>query len=338
MARLRHPNVVLFMGAVMQANQLAIVTQFIPRGSLFRLLHRSKADLDPRRRLQMALDVARGMNYLHTSNPAIVHRDLKSPNLLVDRDWTVKVCDFGLSRVKSATFLTSKSHGGTPEWMAPEILRNEPSDERADVYSFGVVLYELVTNQEPWTSLNPMQVVGAVGFAGQRLSLPPGLDPKVAGIINSCWASKAADRPSFTQVLEALRGFKELQACRPSPADNGDGSTAGSEASLAGVAAVTAASAPADVLGHVSSGCAIDHDLASSPAAAALGVGVESWGSGAAPPAAAVRSESAPIEAVPAAAGGSALAGQHSMAGSSVSRQASSVSAPAAPQQPLIML
>eukprot|EP00878_Enallax_costatus_P018812 GHUV01019826.1.p1 GENE.GHUV01019826.1~~GHUV01019826.1.p1 ORF type:complete len:223 (+),score=75.57 GHUV01019826.1:412-1080(+) len=222
--------------------------------------------------------------------------------------------------------------------MAPEILRNEPSDERADVYSFGVVLYELVTNQEPWTSLNPMQVVGAVGFAGQRLSLPPGLDPKVAGIINSCWASKAADRPSFTQVLEALRGFKELQACRPSPADNGDGSTAGSEASLAGVAAVTAASAPADVLGHVSSGCAIDHDLASSPAAAALGVGVESWGSGAAPPAAAVRSESAPIEAVPAAAGGSALAGQHSMAGSSVSRQASSVSAPAAPQQPLIML
>jgi serine/threonine protein kinase len=70
----------------------------------------------------------------------------------------VQVCDFGLSRVKSATFLTSKSHGGTPEWMAPEILRNEPSDEKADVYSFGVVLYELVTNQEPWTSLNPMQV------------------------------------------------------------------------------------------------------------------------------------------------------------------------------------
>ncbi len=98
------------------------------------------------------------MHYLHSCRPAIVHRDLKSPNLLVDRDWTIKVCDFGLSRVKNATFLTSKSHGGTPEWMAPEVLRNEQSNEKCDVYSYGVVLYELVTNQEPWGSMDPMQV------------------------------------------------------------------------------------------------------------------------------------------------------------------------------------
>lgn len=91
-----------------------------------------------------------------------------------------------------------------------EILRNEPSDEKADVYSFGVVLYELVTGLEPWTSLNPMQVVGAVGFANQRLAIPPGLDARVAALINHCWASDPAARPSFAQVLEVLRGFKEL--------------------------------------------------------------------------------------------------------------------------------
>uniref|UniRef100_A0A383V826 Protein kinase domain-containing protein n=1 Tax=Tetradesmus obliquus TaxID=3088 RepID=A0A383V826_TETOB len=119
--------------------------------------------------------------------------------------------------------------------MAPEILRNEPSDEKADVYSFGVVLYELVTCSEPWTSLNPMQVVGAVGFAGQRLALPPGLDSQVAGIINSCWASKPADRPSFAQLLERLRAFKELPACPHPPA------AAAADGSSGGLAAVAAA-------------------------------------------------------------------------------------------------
>lgn len=260
------------------------------------------------------------------------------PPLLLLLLYVVQVCDFGLSRVKSATFLTSKSHGGTPEWMAPEILRNEPSDEKADVYSFGVVLYELVTNSEPWTSLNPMQVVGAVGFAGQRLSLPPTLDPKVAAIINSCWASKAADRPSFSYVLEALRGFKELKACRLVSATDGESGTAGNAALGPGVIAATAASAPADVLDHVSSSSGVDHDLASSPAAAAA-VGVESWGSGAAPALAATRSDSAPAAAIPAAAHGVPLVGQRSVAGGGISRQtSSSVSVAAASQQPLIML
>ncbi|KAI7988023.1 putative serine/threonine-protein kinase SIS8 [Camellia lanceoleosa] len=70
---------------------------------------------------------AKGMNYLHTSHPIIVHRDLKTPNLLVDKNWVVKVCDFGLSRIKHNTFLSSKSTAGTAEWMAPEVLKNEPS-------------------------------------------------------------------------------------------------------------------------------------------------------------------------------------------------------------------
>ncbi|XP_015617505.1 probable serine/threonine-protein kinase SIS8 isoform X2 [Oryza sativa Japonica Group] len=129
MKKLRHPNVILFMGAVASLQRLCIVTEFLPRGSLFRLLQKNAGKLDPRRRVHMAIDIARGMNYLHNSSPPIVHRDLKSSNLLVDKNWTVKVADFGLSRLKLETFLTTKTGKGTPQWMAPEVLRNEPSNE-----------------------------------------------------------------------------------------------------------------------------------------------------------------------------------------------------------------
>ncbi|GKV03577.1 hypothetical protein SLEP1_g15851 [Rubroshorea leprosula] len=205
MLRMRHPNVVLFMGAVTRSPHLSILTEFLPRGSLYKLLHRPNPQLDEMRRMRMALDVAKGMNYLHTSHPPIVHRDLKSPNLLVDKNWVVKVCDFGLSRLKHHTFLSSKSTAGTPEWMAPEVLRNEPANEKCDVYSFGVILWELVTLRIPWKGLNPMQVVGAVGFQNRRLEIPDSVDPSVAQIIRECWHTESHLRPSFAQLMSWLR-------------------------------------------------------------------------------------------------------------------------------------
>ncbi|KAL6519767.1 hypothetical protein OROMI_032661 [Orobanche minor] len=208
MRRLRHPNILLFMGAVTSPQRLCIITEFLPRGSLFQLLQRNTSKLEWRRRIHMALDIARGMNYLHHCSIPIVHRDLKSSNLLVDRNWTVKVGDFGLSRLKHETYLTTKTGQGTPQWMAPEVLRNEPSDEKADVYSFGVILWELVTQKIPWESLNSVQVIGAVGFMNQRLDMPKDIDPQWVSIIDSCWHSEPQCRPSFQELVEKL---KELQ-------------------------------------------------------------------------------------------------------------------------------
>ncbi|BAT95001.1 hypothetical protein LR48_Vigan10g094900 [Vigna angularis] len=210
MRRLRHPNIVLFMGAVTRPPNLSIISEYLPRGSLYRLLHRPNCQIDEKRRIKMALDVARGMNCLHTSTPIIVHRDLKSPNLLVDKNWNVKVCDFGLSRLKHNTFLSSKSTAGTPEWMAPEVLRNEPSNEKCDVYSFGVILWELATLRLPWTGMNPMQVVGAVGFQNRRLEIPKEVDPIVARIIWECWQQDPNLRPSFAQLTVALKPLQRL--------------------------------------------------------------------------------------------------------------------------------
>ncbi|KAK1367013.1 Serine/threonine-protein kinase CTR1 [Heracleum sosnowskyi] len=207
MKRVRHPNVVLFMGAVTKRPHLSIVTEYLPRGSLYRIIHRPSAGetLDPRRRLRMALDVAKGINYLHCLNPPIVHWDLKSPNLLVDKNWTVKVCDFGLSRFKANTFISSKSVAGTPEWMAPEFLRGEPSNEKSDVYSYGVILWEFVTLQQPWSGLGPAQVVGAVAFQNRRLAIPQNTSPILTSLMESCWSDEPAHRPSFKSIVDTLK-------------------------------------------------------------------------------------------------------------------------------------
>ncbi|KAJ9537393.1 LOW QUALITY PROTEIN: hypothetical protein OSB04_030126 [Centaurea solstitialis] len=187
MLRLRHPNVVRFMGAVTRPPNISIVTEYLPRGSLFRLLHRSYGQLGEKRRLRMALDVAKGMNYLHTSNPIIVHRDLKTPNLLVDSDWVVKVCDFRMSSMKHNTFLSSESTCGTPEWMAPELLRNGPHNEKCDVFSFGVILWELATLYQPWVGMSRTEIVDAVGLHFRHLHIPEHVDPLVARLLIDCW-------------------------------------------------------------------------------------------------------------------------------------------------------
>ncbi|KAK8505134.1 hypothetical protein V6N13_026000 [Hibiscus sabdariffa] len=92
-----------------------------------------------------------------------------------------------------------------PEWMAPEFLRGEPSNEKSDVYSFGVILWELVTMQQPWSGLSPAQVVGAVAFQNRRLAIPPNTSPKLASLMESCWVDDPARRPSFDNIVEALK-------------------------------------------------------------------------------------------------------------------------------------
>lgn len=202
--KLRHPHVVLFMGAAVTPNELCIVMEFASRGSLWAVLHgRQRTECTPRRRLQWAAETAKGMAYLHSRTPPIVHRDLKSGNLLVDEDWHVKVSDFGLARTKSAD--PARSQVGTYAWMAPELLEQRPYDERVDVYSFAIVLWELLTGVEPFKGLHPMQIMRAVD-RGERPPVPPSPEcpPDYVALMQACWSKEPERRPTFRDCLQRL--------------------------------------------------------------------------------------------------------------------------------------
>lgn len=218
----RHPNIVLLMGTMASSRRLCIVSELCHRGSLYRVLHqttgsaggdggaRSLKPLPPwSKRLQMMHDAASGCHFLHSSEPCIVHLDLKSPNLLVDKNWNVKVADFGLARIKQHFFVDATGPVGTPEWTAPEILKSEPFNERADVYSFGVVLWEMATRSKPFVGI-PGHVVVAKVISGQKLKRPT--EEQTGGtlpdgymeLMYACMSAQWQDRPKFDDIRSRL--------------------------------------------------------------------------------------------------------------------------------------
>ncbi|KAA8515107.1 hypothetical protein F0562_018106 [Nyssa sinensis] len=200
LSRLRHPNVILFLGACTKPPRLSMVTEYMEMGSLYYLIHVSgqKKRLSWRRRLKMLCDICRGLMCIHRMK--IAHRDLKSANCLVNKHWTVKICDFGLSRVLTTTPMRPSSSAGTPEWMAPELIRNEPFTEKCDIFSLGVIIWEICTLNRPWDGVPSVQVVYAVANDGLRLEIPEG---PLGKLIADCWA-EPDERPSCEEVLSRL--------------------------------------------------------------------------------------------------------------------------------------
>ncbi|KAG4986000.1 hypothetical protein JHK82_033611 [Glycine max] len=200
LSRLRHPNVILFLGACTKPPRLSMVTEYMEMGSLFYLIHVSgqKKKLSWRRRLKMLRDICRGLMHIHRMK--IIHRDVKSANCLVDKHWIVKICDFGLSRIITESPMRDSSSAGTPEWMAPELIRNEPFSEKCDIFSLGVIMWELCTLNRPWEGVPPERVVYTVANEGARLDIPEG---PLGRLISECWA-EPHERPSCEEILSRL--------------------------------------------------------------------------------------------------------------------------------------
>ncbi|XP_039002810.1 serine/threonine-protein kinase STY46-like isoform X2 [Hibiscus syriacus] len=202
MRKVRHKNVVQLIGACTKPPNLYIVTEFMSGGSVYDYLHKQKGVFKLPSLLKVAIDVSKGMNYMHQNN--IIHRDLKAPNLLMDENEVVKVADFGVARVKAQSGVMT-AETGTYRWMAPEVIEHKPYDHKADVFSFGIVLWELLTGKLPYECLTPLQAAVGVVQKGLRPTIPKNNNPKLAELLDRCWQQDPTSRPDFSEIIEILQ-------------------------------------------------------------------------------------------------------------------------------------
>ncbi|GLI63196.1 hypothetical protein VaNZ11_006095 [Volvox africanus] len=203
MRKVRHKNVVQFIGACTRKPNLCIVFEYMSGGSVYDYIRR-EGPLKLSAILKLAADVARGMDYLHQRK--IIHRDLKAANLLMDENAIVKIADFGVARV-IATSGDMTAETGTYRWMAPEVIEHKPYDEKADVFSFGIVLWELLTCKVPYTDMTPLQAAVGVVQKGLRPAIPPNCPLPVAELMGTCWTGEPAQRPSFRDLAPRLQAL-----------------------------------------------------------------------------------------------------------------------------------
>ena len=200
MATLRHPKITLLLGICRKPPNICIVMECC-KISLFSLLHKSSVDLPLAQRLRIARDIANAYSFMHASG--VVHRDLKSHNILLMEGNQVKLCDFGLTRYKADLNKGSMQYSGTPAYMALELFQKKGYDETVDVFAFGTLLWELVSRQVPYEGLDP-DLIKKKLLEGGALAIPYNCPAEVAALINSCRSNVPDKRPSFEQILEVL--------------------------------------------------------------------------------------------------------------------------------------
>ncbi|XVE84390.1 hypothetical protein DITRI_Ditri17bG0008700 [Diplodiscus trichospermus] len=211
--KVRHPNVVQFVGAVTQNIPMMIVSEYHPKGDLGSYLQK-KGRLSPSKALRFALDIARGMNYLHECKPdPIIHCDLKPKHILLDNGGLLKVAGFGLLRLSKISPDKAKlaQTGGHVDssniYVAPEIYKNMIFDRSVDAYSFGVMLYEMIEGVAPFHPRPAEEAVNLMcieemrpQFKTKSRSYPPDLRE----LIEECWDKEPVVRPTFSEIIVRL--------------------------------------------------------------------------------------------------------------------------------------
>ncbi|KAL5179113.1 Integrin-linked protein kinase 1 [Glycine soja] len=209
LVKLRHPNVVQFLGAVTDRKPLMLITEYLRGGDLHKYL-KDKGALSPSTAINFGLDIARGMAYLHNEPNVIIHRDLKPRNVLLVNSSAdhLKVGDFGLSKlikVQSAHDVYKM----TDRYMAPEVLKHRRYDKKVDVFSFAMILYEMLEGEPPFSNYEPYDGAKYVAEGHRPSFRGKGYIPELRELTEQCWDADMKQRPSFIEIIKHLEKIKE---------------------------------------------------------------------------------------------------------------------------------
>ncbi|KAF3783598.1 Receptor-like protein kinase [Nymphaea thermarum] len=223
-----HKNLVAFVGFCDEGMNKIVLYEYMQNGSLRDILSGKRTGPEPltwKRRLQIALDVATGLDYLHSGcQPSIIHRDIKSTNILLNERLEAKVADFGISRAVDRTQISTMIVG-TPGYIDPEYSETSILTKKSDVYSFGVVLFELMCGQGAILG-TPDEHFHIVEWATSKIvrgDIESIIDPRIRGQhkMNSVWkvadialastARRSVERPSMYNILKDLKEAMEME-------------------------------------------------------------------------------------------------------------------------------
>jgi serine/threonine protein kinase len=205
------PNVCRVIGACTVPGHIKIVMELMDN-NLETLLHSDGVQLSLYERMELAKQAALGMNWLHAMNPAVIHGDLKTANLLIKKTvngYRVQIGDHGLSTIRPRELLllqdSVKNVKGIPRLVAPEVMRGGPFNEQSDVYSFGLVLWELLTREQPFAEYKEYAPLGeAICEHNVRPLVPHNCPAVLRTLMEQCWLPNPAVRPNFSQINNEL--------------------------------------------------------------------------------------------------------------------------------------
>lgn len=203
-----HPNVLPVIGCCNSPPNLIVINQYMPYGSLYTILHEGTGIVvDTAQALKFAIDIARGMAFLHCLEPLVPRLYLSSKHIMIDEELIVRI------NMADAKFsFQEKGKMYSPAWIAPEALQKKQEDinsKAADMWSYAILLWELATREVPFSDLSPMEMGLKIALEGLRITVPPGISQHMARLIRICMNEDPGKRPSFDMILPILEKMKQ---------------------------------------------------------------------------------------------------------------------------------